>query len=258
MSTGRHAAGASPANPAAAEPSLADRARTLVHLGRTGTLASLSRKHPGWPFGSLMPYAPDEQGQPLLLISSMAMHTHNVVADDRASLLIAQAEAAADPLAGSRVTLMGRVLPLEKEQVDPARQLYLARQPNARSWVDFEDFAFYRMQLTDLYMVAGFGVMGWVSAQEYAQAQPDPLADAAPAILAHMNSDHADALVLIARAAGFEADSAIMTSVDRLGFNLRYRAGERFHGARIAFLQPVSSVDQARKALVEMTRLARK
>ncbi len=257
MTTGRHASGGVSPQPAVAEPSLAERARTLVHLGRTGTLASLSRKHPGWPFGSLMPYAADDQGQPLFLISSMAMQTHNLGADDRASLLIAHAEAAADPLAGSRVTLMGRVLPLAKEQADPARGLYLARQPNARSWVDFEDFAFYRMQLADVYLVAGFGVMGWVSAQDYSEAQPDPLADAAPGILSHMNADHADAIAMIARAAGLQADSAIMTSVDRLGFNLRYRTGERFHGARIAFPQPVSSTDQARHALVDMTRLAR-
>jgi len=259
MSIGRHAGGGSATDkPAVPEPSLAERARTLVYLGRTGTLASLSRKHPGWPFGSLMPYAVDETGRPIFLISNMAMHTHNVAADPRASLMIAQSEAAADPLAGSRVTLMGQVLPLAGEELPPARQLYLTRYENARYWVDFEDFAFYRMQLLDVYLVAGFGVMGWVSAQDYAQAQPDPLADAAPSILAHMNSDHADALALIARAfGGFQADSATMTSVDRLGFNLRMKTGDRIHGGRIAFPQPVASVAETRKALVEMTRQAR-
>ena len=73
--------------PAVPEPSYAERARTLAHLGRTGTLATLSRKHPGHPFASVMPYALDERGRPLMLISSMAMHTQNLMTDARASLL---------------------------------------------------------------------------------------------------------------------------------------------------------------------------
>ncbi len=76
------------------EPTHAERARTLVHLGRTGSLATLSRKHPGWPFASVMPYAIDDFGRPLILISTMAMHTQNLVENPRASLLVAQSDAA--------------------------------------------------------------------------------------------------------------------------------------------------------------------
>src|ERR1700741_1118853 len=88
--------------PAVPEPSYAERARTLAHLGRTGTLATLSRKHPGHPFASVMPYALDAQGRPLLLISSMAMHTQNLAGDGRASLLVTQPGATGDPLASGR------------------------------------------------------------------------------------------------------------------------------------------------------------
>ena len=88
--------------PAVPEPSYAERARTLAHLGRTGTLATLSRKHPGHPFASVMPYALDDRGRPLVLISSMAMHTQNLAGDARASLLVAQ-PTAGDPLAAARL-----------------------------------------------------------------------------------------------------------------------------------------------------------
>ena len=71
--------------PAVPEPTFAERARTLAYLGRTGTLATLSRRHPGHPFASVMPYALDDAGRPLFLISSMAMHTQNLEADARAS-----------------------------------------------------------------------------------------------------------------------------------------------------------------------------
>src|SRR5256885_9817858 len=94
--------------PAVPEPTFAERARTLAYLGRTGTLATLSRRHPGHPFASIMPYALDDQGRPLFLISSMAMHTQNLGGDTRASLLVTQPGAAGDPLASGRVTLMGR------------------------------------------------------------------------------------------------------------------------------------------------------
>src|SRR5256712_10321992 len=109
-----------PDAPTVPEPTFAERARTLVHLGRDGTLATLSRRHPGHPFASVMPYALDGAGRPLFLISSMAMHTQNLQADPRASLLVAQPglgpelQESVDPLARARLTLMGeaRVVPL--------------------------------------------------------------------------------------------------------------------------------------------------
>ena len=76
--------------PSVPEPSYAERARTLAYLVRSGALATLSRKHPGHPFASVMPYALDQYGQPLVLVSSMAMHTQNLQADPRASLLVTQ------------------------------------------------------------------------------------------------------------------------------------------------------------------------
>jgi putative heme iron utilization protein len=88
--------------------------------------------------------------------------------------------------------------------------------------VDFEDFSFYRMDVGDVCYVGGFGVMGWVRASEYDQAQPDPLADATGEIVQHMNADHKDALILLARVfAGIESQEVAMTSVDRLGFHVR-------------------------------------
>src|SRR5688572_8043923 len=96
----RHAGPSSPSDePNVPEPSYAERARTLVHVGRAGTLATLSRRHPGHPFASIMPYAVDEAGRPVVLISTMAMHTQNLHADPRASLLVAQSDWAGDPLA---------------------------------------------------------------------------------------------------------------------------------------------------------------
>jgi putative heme iron utilization protein len=240
------------------EPSFAECARTLMSLGRGGTLSTLSRKHPGWPFGSVMPYVLDAYGRPVFLISVMAMHTQNVKTDPRASLLVTQPGWTGDPLAGARVTLMGQVAALPDTDLEQMRTAYLARHEQAAAWVDFGDFAFYRLEVIDVYYVGGFGSMGWVSAADYAVAEPDPLAEVAPGIIEHMNRDHADALRLFCRAlAELEADEARMTAVDRLGFRMHARTGERVHGVRLAFPREVRNAQDARTVFVTMVREAR-
>jgi putative heme iron utilization protein len=205
-----------------------------------------------------MPYGLDEHGRPIFLISTMAMHTQNLQADPRASLLVTQDDAGSDPLGASRVTLVGNVLPIPEAGVADARQLYLARYANSKYWVDFEDFSFYRMDVVDIYYVGGFGVMGWVSASEYGRSQPDPLADSMVEIIQHMNTDHKDALVLLARKfARIETQEATMIAVDRLGFHMRMKTHDGVRGARIAFLREVSNPAETRKVLVEMVQQAR-
>src|SRR5262245_15082576 len=247
------------APPPVLEPTYAERARTLMHRARTGTLATLSRRHPGHPFASLMPYALDGLGQPIFLISSMAIHTQNLAGDARASLFVAAPDWSGDPLAAGRLTLMGAVTPLPADARADARAVYLARHPNAAYWVDFEDFAFHRLEVADLYFVGGFAAMDWIDAAAYRAASVDPLADAAAGILEHMNRDHPDALVAYARAfaGASDAEAATMVSVDRLGFRLRVRTGARLHAERIAFPEEVTSADSARRVLIRMLQDAR-
>ena len=257
---GKHAGPSTASNqPAAAEPTYAERARTLVYVGRIGSLSTLSRKQPGFPFGSVMPYGLDAHGRPIFLVSTMAMHTQNVQADPRSSLLVTQPDATGDPLGASRVTMLGNALPVPEPEVAEARKLYLARYANSKYWVDFEDFSFYRLDVVDVYYVGGFGVMGWVSASEYTLAQPDPLVDHAAGIIQHMNTHHGGALIELARAiAGIESEEVTMTSVDRLGFHVRFKTQDGMRGARIAFLREVGNPEEARSVLADMVAEARK
>jgi putative heme iron utilization protein len=202
-----------------------------------------------------MPYATDDQGRPIFFISSMAMHTQNLQQDRRASLLITQPDVSGDPLGAARLTLLGEVNEVPAEEV---RELYLSRYENAKFWQDYTDFSYHRLEVSGVYFIGGFGVMGWVAAEDYQRAHPDPLADAAPGIIQHMNADDADALRLIAEHyANEDVDEAAMTAVDRLGFHLRLKSGDRVHGRRVAFLRAVSTTDEAKAVLVEMVRQAR-
>src|SRR5262245_30553581 len=244
--------------PGAPEPTFAERARTLAHVGRTGTLATLSRRHPGHPFASVMPYALDATGRPLFLISALAMHTQNLESAARAGRLVTQPDWSGAPLAAGRLTVMGNARRLDAAEAPAARVAYLARHQRAEYWVDFEDFAFWRLEVADVYFVGGFAAMDWVTAADYAAAAPDPLADVAGGIVEHMNRDHADALLAYARHyAGETADEATMVTVDRLGFKLRLRQGDRLSSVRIAFPRDVTSAAQSREVLIEMLRQAR-
>ena len=201
-----------------------------------------------------MPYAADDYGRPVFFISSMAMHTQNLEQDPRASLLITQPDIAGDPLGAARVSIIGAA---DKTAAEQVRELYLSRNKSAKLWQDYSDFTYYRLEVNTVYFIGGFGVMGWVSVDDYRNAKPDPLAETAQEIIRHMNADHAEALRQLARHyIGEIADEALMTAVDRLGFHLKLTSGDKILGRRVPFLREVANSEDARKVLIEMVHRA--
>ena len=241
--------------PPAPAPSLAERARTLMHVGGTSSLATVSHKHDGYPFCSMVPYAIDQSASPIFLISQMATHTKNVRACSRATLLVTEASGS---LGGARISVMGETTLVEGDALNGIAEAYLAKHPESKQWVDFADFGFYRMAVKDVYFIGGFGSMGWVTAEEYTAAEPDPLADSAKGIIEHMNDDHVDSmLLLIEKHLELKATTARMTSVDRYGFNVRITTDSRSRGGRIGFPQTTNTADEVRQTLIKMLASAR-
>ncbi len=136
---------------------LAD-ARALA-AGDRGALATLDRQ--GWPYVSLVLVAQDERGLPLLLLSDLAEHTKNIRHDSRVSLLFDGTVGLTEPLAGPRLTLMGRV---ERAPEPEALERYLGRHPSAQSWAAMRDFQLYRLRPNGAHLVAGFGRIAWIDA----------------------------------------------------------------------------------------------
>lgn len=146
----------------------AEGAKRLLAGNKQGVLCTNSAKREGFPFGSVTPYALDGRGRPLFLISSMAMHTKNLMANPKASLLVSEESTEEGGLlSGPRANVLGAVTQVPEPEVEQAREAYLKVHPAAEQWVDFGDFAFYRMDVAEVYYVAGFGVMGWVSARDF-------------------------------------------------------------------------------------------
>src|SRR6201985_3846551 len=105
----------------------------------------MSRKHPGFPFGSLMPLALELSGRPIFLISNMAMHTQNLKSDPRCSLFVGQGGSDGDPLGAARDTLIGHAEAVPEQDAASVGEQYLARHETSRHWVDFTDFSFFRL-----------------------------------------------------------------------------------------------------------------
>jgi heme iron utilization protein len=238
-------------------PSHAERARTLVAQISTGTLCTLAINPDGYPYGSFVTVAFDA-GNPVFLISQLAEHTKHLTRDPRASLMVAES-GAGDPLANGRVTLLGPCTRVEGEAAS-ARAAFFAAHPGSKYYADFRDFAFWRLQVQSIRYIGGYGRMSWVDEAGWRAATPDPLAPVAAGIIAHMNADHADALVLYCKAFSKATDiaSATMTGVDRYGFEMSARTKEGPRPVRVAFAAPVGSAQEARAALIAMLADARR
>src|SRR5579862_5206816 len=206
-------------------PSHAERARTLVAQISTGTLCTLAVEPEGYPYGSFVTVAFDE-GNPVFLISALSEHTKNLARDPRASLLVAEG-GAADPLANGRVTMLGPCARVG-EDGGSARSAFLAAHPNSAYYADFRDFAFWSMHVQAIRYIGGYGRMSWIDEAEWRTAEPDPLARAAAGVMAHMNADHAEAMVLYCKAFSKATDitAAKMTGVDRYGFEMSAKTAD--------------------------------
>jgi hypothetical protein len=249
-----------PAGPPPPEPSHAERCRTLVSSQSRGTLCTVAVEPAGYPYGSVASYALDGRGDPLLFVSRMAEHTQNAMRDPRASLLVGEpVPDGADPLASGRATLLGDLGEVPDEDRAAVRDRYLEAIPTAAYYIDFGDFAFYRLAVRDIRYVGGYGRMSWVDATSYAVAEADPLVGSAAGIIAHMNADHAEAQVLLCRhlAGRPETTEASMSSVDRYGFELIAVAPAGRAAVRLGFPEPCTTPDEVRAAMVAMVTDAR-
>jgi heme iron utilization protein len=256
------ASGSGAARPPAPEPSHAERARTLVAGANRGVLSTVALDPSGYPFGSVATYAIDGAGRPIVFVSTMAEHTRNAAADPRASLIVTEPfPEGSDPLAAGRVTLIGELLEVAEPERSAVRDTYLAANPASAYYIDFGDFSFWRLEVRSVRYVGGYGRMSWVEAADYAAAEADPLAgEPAVEIIEHMNTDHADSMVLMARVLGGRPDAteAVMSAVDRYGFDVVTSGPDGRAILRLGFDSPVASPTAVRPAMVRLVERARR
>lgn len=177
----------------------------LLHTAAVGTLATHARQPEGFPYPSMLPFAPDPQHRPTILVSRLAEHTHNLHADPRAGFLVVDAPDG-DVLSGQRVTLLGAF-----EPVEPTPQVvrrYLRYHPDAQRYLVLGDFTFWTMRLERLRYIGGFGAMGWLDGAEL-----DPLPP--------LGFDEENALIEEFTGADVDRGGLELIGIDRYGADLK-------------------------------------
>ncbi|HVX94096.1 MAG TPA: pyridoxamine 5'-phosphate oxidase family protein [Polyangia bacterium] len=144
-----------------APPGLAE-VHALLAAESVGLLSTTSVHRPGYPYGSLTPFAVSSRGNPLLLLSGLAAHTKNLLADARACLFVGDRSALEDPLAGARASLLGRCARVAADGEPDARARYVARHPRAASYFELRDFALWELAVEEARLISGFGSMRWL------------------------------------------------------------------------------------------------
>jgi len=232
----------------------ADQARAIVRRARSASLATAISAKDGFPYASFVTVACDMDASPLMLFSTLADHTRNLIDDNRASLLFEETSRRANPQTGPRVTLSGKIRKTRDEDV--ARR-FLARHPEAEMYAGFTDFAFYRMTVERAHWVGGFARARWLPARRIMFPDKDAcaaLSQCEASVIEHMNADHSDAIDAYANGLLGRAGSGwSMTGIDPEGADLR----RGVHVARLPFDEPVGSAAACRKILAGLAKHAR-
>ena len=229
-------------------------ARSLLRRSRQGALATLMAGS-GAPYCSLVNVASHPDGSPILLISRLAVHTRNILADPRVSLMLDE-RAGGDPLEGSRIMLAGRAEQAASDDATILRRRYLNAHPSAEAFVDFADFSFFRIRPSGTHLVAGFGRIVDLEPEQFLTDISDAGAvlEAEQSAIDHMNADHRDATNLYAtRLLGAEAADWRCTGCDPDGIDLQ--AGGKT--LRLDFPERVTGPGELRKMLVRLADEAR-
>lgn len=227
-------------------------AREIVRAALRGALASLLVPS-GHPYASLLLVATEPDGAPVFLISKLALHTKNLAADARCSLLIDATGTDSDPMAGARITLIGEARPTASAT---ARARFLARHPAAAGYADFPDFAFYAFDITSAHFIGGFGrIVDLTRAQLLTDvAGAEALVAREADIVGHMNEDHADAVELYAtRLLDAPPGAWRMSGIDPHGCDLVLGA----RALRLPFATRITNGEEARRELVRLVGGAR-
>ncbi|XP_037484444.1 uncharacterized protein LOC119363232 isoform X2 [Triticum dicoccoides] len=254
----RFLASSSPSQVKAARLPPVEEIRTILDQSVRGVLATHSQEHVGYPSGSMVDFACDQDGSPILAVSSLAVHSKNLAGSSKCSLLVAK-----DPedRTDTVITVYGDATPVPDEEKDAVRTAYLRRHPEA-FWVDFGDFRFLHIKPKAVRYVSGVATAilgsGEFSAAEFKEAKVDPISQFSAPIAGHMNKDHADDTKLIVQhSTSVKVDFASILDVDSLGINVKAGYDGTVLKLRIPFPRRAQDRKDVKTLIVEMLQAAK-
>ena len=238
--------------------SLALEAKAFLRTTHNGILSTISSKFAGYPFGSVTPFVLDHDCQPIMLISSIAEHTKNIILNPKVSMIVF--DKSDDLQANARLTLLGEAKKLEKDDANLLMS-YSRYFPESVDYFAMHDFAFYRIHIEQIRYIAGFGKMGWVSADSLNSANNTGsnklIAELETSKIEHMNADHSDSLTRYCQHFyGLKPENAQLVGIDSDGFDVKVVDAQDKKILRFQFDKPIFDAHSARAAFVSLSRLA--
>ena len=242
---------------------LAAEAKQFLRSTHNAILSTISTRFAGYPFGSATPFVLDHHCQPIILISSIAEHTKNIIINPKVSLIVF--DKGEDLQANARLTLIGEAEKLEKDDADLMAR-YSRYFPESVGYFAMHDFAFYRINIYQARYIAGFGKMGWMTASEISGKElsnkNNQLATIETSMIEHMNADHADSLLAYCKHFhGVSPSRATLIGVDCDGFDIEAAIGNETNNdiiiLRFNFETPIFDAISARMAFVGLSKAVR-
>ncbi|WCJ43630.1 FMN binding [Euphorbia peplus] len=242
----------------AARLSPVEEIKTALNHSVRGVLSTFSQKHEGYPSGSMVDFACDVDGTPILAVSSLATHSKDLLGNAKCSLLVARDPEDRTDLV---ITLHGDAVAVPEEDRTAVRTAYLAKHPNA-FWVDFGDFQFLRIEPKAVRFVSGVATAllgsGEFSREEYQAAKVDPIAQFSKPVAGHMNRDHGeDTRLIVQHSTSIPVESAYMLDIDSLGFNVKAVYQGSTYKLRIPFPRRADDRKAVKTLVVEMLEAAK-
>ncbi|KAI3524884.1 hypothetical protein L1887_03552 [Cichorium endivia] len=232
--------------PALAVRNLMEQAR-FAHMSTL--MSRMHQRNEGYPFGSLVDFASDAMGHPIFSFSQLGIHTRNLLADPRCTLVVQIPGWSG--LSNARVTIFGDVFPLPEDQQEWAHKQYIAKHQQAPSQ-QWGNFYYFRMQkISDIYFIGGFGTVAWVNVNEYECLQPDDITvDGSERNLKELNMIFSKPLKELLSSES-EVDDVSLISIDSKGTDIRVRHGAQFSIQRLVFEEwhGIKTVEEAKAAL---------
>ena len=229
--------------------------RDFITFNRNGFLSTISVSEEGYPFGSITPYDIDSQGRLIILIADISEHSKNLIADNRASMLIVDQFGTHDPQMFARATVLGEFDLVPDDEIEEVSWSYKSRFPEAVERERQHGFDYWRCVPSQIRWIGGFGLIGWVQGIKYSDVTPDPLAYVGWDILQHMNLDHQKSLQALLNVFGnhdIDGKMIEMTNISRNDFTIQYNDGSNRNRITIDFPETVEDSMGARKMFMSM------
>ncbi|MBC7756305.1 MAG: DUF2470 domain-containing protein [Bdellovibrio sp.] len=241
--------------------SLAVEAKEFLRSTRSGVLSSFSAKFDGYPFGSVMPFVLGHDCRPIVLISNIAEHTKNIIANPKVSLLAFQSnnlKSVEDLHANGRLTLIGEAVQIDKKDADLMAR-YCRYLPESTGYLAMHDFQFYRINISQARYIAGFGKMGWVAGEEMVEVKnATSIAALESSVIEHMNDDHQESMQQYCQHFYGAAPSRVnLIGIDCDGFDVEAVTDNEIKILRFSFAAPIFDANSARAAFVALSKAAR-